>query len=134
MSGRKRNTIRTRDLNNHSGGRLGRESVHGLQFHHAVAEGANDSPAARRGPGCHRRRAEDDDPLWDGKLRGVQKVEERWQIFECAALRAGKKRQSNDTHRFLGVVRPVAVGHPGGAEQLQFTKGRLDEVRGKRSK
>ncbi len=54
MGGRERNPVIARGLNDDRGRGFGGESVHRLQFHHAMAEGANDAPATGGGAQRHR--------------------------------------------------------------------------------
>ncbi len=49
-------------------------------------------------------------------------------MIEATCLCAGKKRERDNPHRFLGVVCSVAVCHPGRAENLQFAKKGLHKV------
>ena len=49
-------------------------------------------------------------------------------MIEAARFGAGKERECNDAHCLLSVVCAVAMRHPRRAENLQFTKKRLDKV------
>ena len=49
--------------------------------------------------------------------------------MEGAIRGAGEERKGDDSHRFLRVVCPMAVGHPGSAYELEFAKDPVHEVR-----
>ena len=59
----------------------------------------------------------------------LQKIEPARQMIEAARFCPGKKRQRDDAHRFLRVICAVAVRHPGRAEDLQFSKYRMNKLR-----
>src|SRR5436190_24094651 len=98
-----------RYLNNHGGRRLGGEAVNRLQFHHLVAEGANDSPTTSGRTRRHSGGAENDDPWVDDEFGRVQEVEHGRKIIERTTLRAGEEREGDNAHCFLSVICPVAV-------------------------
>ncbi len=50
-------------------------------------------------------------------------------MVKAPGFSAGKKRERDDAHCFLGVICAMTVRHPRRAEDLQFTKKRLDKVR-----
>ena len=54
----------------------------------------------------------------------------------CRKSRSGGpsvESERDDAHCLLGIVRPVAVGHPGRADELQLAKDRMNEVRRERT-
>ena len=55
-------------------------------------------------------------------------------MIETAGFRTGKQRKCDNTHRFLRIICPVTMRHPGRAKDLQFAKKRLDKVRRKTMK
>ena len=119
MRGRKWNAVKTRTLNDERSGCLRRETMHRLQFHHAVTERANNPPATRSSSRRHRRGAYDLYPHRDvPENRRVQKLQPRGQMLEAACLGRGKERKRNDAHCFLRVVGAVTVRHPCRAEDL----------------
>ena len=67
------------------------------------------------------------------EFRSLQKMEDRRQMLEGAAGRAGKEGERDDAHRFLRVVSAVAVCHPGRAQQLQFAEEFVHDMRGVRT-
>src|SRR6185295_15332277 len=110
--GRKWNAEMACYLNYHSRSGLSCESVNGLEFHHFVTKGPNDSPATRRcscGHGCG---TNNNDPRVHNKFWSVQKVEHARKIVECAALSSGEESERDNAHRFLRVVSSVAMCHP----------------------
>ena len=129
MRRRERNAIGTGQLNDNRRGGFRGEAVHGLQFHHFVSQSANDSPAAGRRSRCHRRRAKDDDPAWNFELRGMKKIKHRRQTAESTCTRSGEESERDDAHRFLGVIRAMAMGHPGRTNELKFAKHAVHEMR-----
>ena len=129
MSCGKRDAVGAGNLNNKRGGCFRGETMHRLQFHHVMPESANDTPPARSRASCHGKRAQNYDPFRDDKLRRAKKTEHWRQSVEGTARRRGKKRERDNTHRFLRVVRPVTVRHPGGADQLEFSKYGMDQMR-----
>ena len=118
MCRRKRNAIVTRDLNDERGACLRCKSVHRLQFHHAVAERPNDAPTTRRRSHCHGRGAKDRHPYRQRENRRLEKIKPARQMIEAACFRAGKKRERDNAHCFLGVICSVTVRHPGRAKNL----------------
>ena len=68
------NPVVTGGLNDHCSCRFRRKAVHRLQFHHAVAERANDAPAARGCSYCHRQCAKTNDPFWQNENRCFEKI------------------------------------------------------------
>jgi len=133
VGGGKRDAVIARDLDDNGGARLSGESVDRLKLDHFVTKRANDSPAPRCRAGSHGGGAKNDDPFRDNEIRGIQEMKDRWQVFENAALRPGEKREGDDAHGLLRVVRPVAVRHPRGADQLQFAENGMDEMRRERA-
>ena len=118
----KRNAVVARALNDQRGCCFGREAVHWLQFHHTMAERANDSPAASSCSYRHRYRAKTDHPFGQHEDRRFEKIQPGWEMIKTPSFRAGKKCQCNNAHGFLGIISPVAVRHPRCAEDLQFAK------------
>src|SRR5438874_7636466 len=51
-------------------------------------------------------------------------------MIEPARFGAGKKRERNDAHRFLGVVSAMTVRHPCCAHDLRLSEKLMDKVRG----
>ena len=43
-------------------------------------------------------------------------------MLELTRIGRGKKRQGDNAHRFLSIIRPMGEPHVGGAEELQFSK------------
>ncbi len=100
-----------------------------LQFHHAMAERANDAPAAGSCSYRHRHGAKTDYPFRQRENWRLKKIQPARQMIEASGFRAGKQRESDNAHCFLRIIRTVTVRHPGRAEDLQFAKERMDKVR-----
>ena len=128
MRGGERNAVITGCLNDERGARLCRESMHGLQFHHAVTECADDAPTTRGGTHRHGRGAETYDPGGQSEGRSSKKTQPAGQMIEASPFCAGKKSERDDAHGFLGVIATVAMRHPSRAEDLQFAKKRLHKI------
>src|SRR4029453_4655237 len=128
VRGGKRNAVIACCLNDHRGACLCRESMHRLQFHHAMAKRANDSPAARGCSHCHGRGAETYYPRGQHENWRFKKTQPARQMIEAARFCARKKSECNDAHGFLRVIAAVAMRHPRRAKNLQFTKKRLHKM------
>src|SRR5438067_11224140 len=94
------------------------KAVNRLQFHHAMAERANDAPAACGCPNCHGKGAKTDYPFRQRENWCFKKMQPVWQMIEAAGFGSGKECQRNNPHRFLRVICPVTVRHPRCAEDL----------------
>ena len=128
MRGGEGNAVITGCLNDERGARLCRESMHGLQFYHAVTECADDAPTTRGRTHRHGRGAETYDPGGQREGRRFKKTQPARQVIEAARFCAGKESECDDAHGFLGVIAAVAMRHPGRAEDLQFPKKRLHKM------
>ena len=130
VRGGKRNAVRAGDLNDDRGGRFRGEPVDRLQFHHLVTEGADDAPAARGSASRHGHRAKDHHPGRHLERRRVEESQARAaDLIEGAARCSGEKREGDDAHGLLRVVRPVTVRHPGRADELQLPEDGMNDAR-----
>src|SRR5438132_14326464 len=92
---------------------------------------ADDSPTAGRSSDRHGCSAKHFDPQRHRENRRPQKFEPRREMIEPAGFGAGEKREGDDAHCFLSVVRAVTVRHPGRAEDLRLSEKLMDEMRRK---
>ena len=129
MRGGERHAVIARGLNDQRGGGFCCESVQRLQFHHPMAKGPNDAPTTRGRSYSRRHGAETDHPHGQERKLAFQEIKPARQMIEAARLRAGKKRERDNAHCFLGVICAVTVRHPGCAENLQFAEKRMHNVR-----
>ena len=104
--------------------------MHRLQLYHAVAKRPNDPPTPGGSSHAHRRGANNLYPNRHHEYRSLEEIKPRGKLIEIARFCAGKKRERDYAHRFLRVVCAVTVGHPGGAEDLEFSKKRINKMRG----
>ena len=96
-----------------------------------MAERANDAPATGSGSYRHRHGAQNDYPFWQSKNWRLKKIQPARQMIEAASFGPGEQRERNYAHRFLRVIRAMAVRHPSCAEDLEFAEERMDKVRRK---
>ena len=120
VGGGKRDAVNARALNDERGGGFGGEAVHRLQFHDAMPECANNSPAAGGRARRHGSGAKDLHPDRHGEDGRAQKMQPRRNIVEAAGICSRKKSERDNAHGFLRVVRAMTVRHPGRAADLQF--------------
>ena len=66
--------------------------------------------------------------LGDFEFGRLEEGEHGRQVRESAALSCGEKRERDDPHGLLGVIGPVAMGHPRGADELQFPEDLVHDV------
>jgi len=94
-------------LNDQRGRGFRSEAVHGLQLHHPVTSVRmmRQPPAAVPTAIAQR---ETDHPRRQDECWRFQKIKPTRQVIEAACLCAGKKRERDNTHRFLGVICAVA--------------------------
>src|SRR6476660_9209929 len=96
--------------------------MHRPHRYELVAKRTSNAPTARPRAEAHYHRARNLDPQMDFKLRRMEKIQKRWDVFESAGLRRCECCQCDDSHRFLRVGKTVAPSHISGAEYLQFPK------------
>src|SRR5438067_2279219 len=83
--------------------------------------------AAGGGADRHGRGAKNFDPKWHRENWCSQKFQPGREMIEPAGFGAGEKRERDNAHCFLGVIRSVTVRHPGRAHDLRFTKKLMNE-------
>ena len=112
------------------GGGFGGEAVNGFHFDHFVAESFDDAPAAGVGACGHGEGTGDDDPEGDaGAFVGdTEEVEPGGKVVEFTRFGGGEESEHDDAHGFLGIGKPVAEAHVGGAGDLEAAEDLVDGV------